>query len=284
MGTEATATTMASTSTTTMTERMPAYTTKPSSFFGQRTRQTHHLFRVPEGRRVYAIGDIHGRADLLIQLQRMITEDAQEATSINNTVIYLGDYLDRGPFVNDTLDQVISGLDGGFEITWLRGNHEQLFLNFLDNPSMLPVWLDLGGLSTLMSYGVYPGHSAISRQRAAALRDALVANMPDEHIHFLRSLPMYLHIGDYLFVHAGLRPGVPLMRQTHDDLLWIREEFIAEHHGFDLKVVHGHTIEKRPEQHLHRLGIDTGAYATGILTCAVFEEDRVRFLNTDNSK
>jgi len=267
-----------------MTERMPANLTRPLSFFGQRTRRKRQLFRVPEGRRVYAIGDIHGRADLLIRLQRMIVEDAQEADALDNTVIYLGDYLDRGPFVGETLDHVISGLDGGFEITWLRGNHEQLFLDFLDNPSMLPVWLDLGGLSTLMSYGVYPGHSAISPQRAIVLRDTLVANMPDEHIHFLRSLSLCLHLGDYLFVHAGIRPGVPLERQTHDDLLWIREEFIAEHHGFDLKVVHGHTIEKRQEQHLHRLGIDTGAYATGILTCAVLEEDRVRFLDTDNSK
>ena len=266
-----------------MTERLPVNPTRLSTFWGRRTRQTRRLFRVPEGRCVYAVGDIHGRADLLVRLQRMIAEDAQKANSRDNALIYLGDYLDRGPLVNDTLDHVISGLNGGFEITWLRGNHEQLLLDFLDNPSILPIWLDLGGLTTLMSYGVYPGHSDISPQRAAVLRDALVANMPEEHLHFLRSLSLYLHLGDYLFVHAGLRPRVPLERQTPDDLLWIREEFIAEHHGFDLKVVHGHTIEKRPDHHHHRLGIDTGAYATGILTCAVFEEDRVRFLHTDNS-
>jgi serine/threonine protein phosphatase 1 len=239
---------------------------------------------VPEGRRVYAIGDIHGRADLLKRLQRKILQDVKEAPALENTVVYLGDYLDRGPFVFDTLDHVISGLDCGFEIIYLRGNHEQLFLDFLDNPSMLPVWLGLGGLATLMSYGVYPGHFDIAPQRAAELRDALVANMPDQHLHFLRSLHLYLHLGDYLFVHAGLRPGVPLVRQTLDDLLWIREEFIAERHGFDFKVVHGHTIDKQPQQQHHRLGIDTGAYATGILTCAVFEEDQVRFLDTDNSK
>jgi len=217
-------------------------------------------------------------------LQQKILLDVKTAPALENTVVYLGDYLDRGPFVFDTLDHVISGLDSGFEIICLRGNHEQLFLDFIDNSIVLPIWLGLGGLSTLMSYGVYPGHSAISPQRATVLRDALVANMPDEHLHFLRSLPLYLRLGDYLFVHAGLRPGVPLERQTHDDLLWIREEFIAEHHGFHLKVVHGHTIDKRPQQQHHRLGIDTGAYATGILTCAVFEEDRVRFLDTDNSK
>lgn len=255
------------------------------SFFSNwRSRQGRDAFRAPEGQRIYAVGDIHGRADLLKSLQEMIRQDAQANTPCDTAVVYLGDYLDRGPFIQDTVNLVINGLPEDFQITWLRGNHEQMFADFLQDPSVLPDWIDLGGLWTLTSYGLHLGPDALSPQRAAQVRDDLVAGMPEEHLDFLRQLPLQHQLGDYLFVHAGVRPGIPMEEQAANDLLWIRDEFLSERHDLDCMVVHGHTVERQPEPRRHRLGIDTGAYATGVLTCAVLEEDSIRFLATSGCR
>lgn len=235
---------------------------------------------LPKGMRVYAIGDIHGRADLLKRMQAMIRRDAAAARATRNMVVYLGDYIDRGPFVRDSIDAVLNGLDENIETICLRGNHEQLLLSFLDDPSILPMWLDFGGLWTMMSYGVHPGNIRISEQRAIDLREELLLKMPAEHLRFFRDLPLQIRLGSYFFVHAGLRPKRAIEMQRPDDLLWIREEFLREDHGLDITVVHGHTIEQQPVIRQQRIGIDTGAYATGTLTCAVLEADRIRFLGT----
>jgi serine/threonine protein phosphatase 1 len=255
------------------------------SFFQRRAHPQQRTYQVPAGQRIYAIGDIHGRADLLKNLQEQIVQDANQSPHFENWVVYLGDYVDRGPSVQETVDLVLNGFGDGFKVTWLRGNHEQLLLDFLEVPQTLPAWLDLGGLWTLRSYGVQCSHDALlGPQGAGNIRKALIAALPVAHLSFLSNLPVYKQFGDYLFVHAGVRPGVPLERQASADLLWIRNEFLESHHQLECMVVHGHTVINHPEFHFGRVGIDTGAYATGILTCAVFEEKWIRFLDTGPAK
>lgn len=252
------------------------------SFFKRHAIPQYGTYGIPAGHRIYAIGDIHGRADLLSKLQAQILQDADQSPHLEKSVIYLGDYVDRGPAVRETIDLALNGLTGDFNITWLRGNHEQLLLDFLEDSRTLTNWLDLGGLWTLRSYGVQCSHDSLrDRQAASDIRKALIAALPVAHLSFLSSLTVYKQLGDYLFVHAGVRPGVPLERQTSEDLLWIRNGFLNEHHGLECRVVHGHTISNQPELHHGRISIDTGAYATGNLTCAVFDEKGVRFLNTE---
>lgn len=240
------------------------------------------VFSAPKGQRIYALGDIHGRADLLAALQRTIIQDSADNEPLDNTAIYLGDYLDRGPFVRDTLNHVINGLPDHFTTYWLRGNHEQVFLDFLQNPAVLPAWLDIGGLWTLTSYNLSPAHLSRASHQAEQVRDDLLASMPAAHLDFLRALPLYTQLGDYLFVHAGIRPNIPLERQDPHDLLWLRSDAITASSNLPFMVVHGHTIERQPDLHSYRLGIDTGAFATGVLTCAVFEGQRIRFLDTSD--
>jgi serine/threonine protein phosphatase 1 len=237
--------------------------------------------RIPDNLRVYAIGDIHGRADLLKRLHEMIAADASGADGQKeNKVVYLGDYLDRGPYVRETLDEIISGLDHGFQTEYLKGNHEEIFLNFLENASLLSLWLNLGGQSTLLNYRVASPGSDFSGERAEAVRLAVLDAMPQEHLSFLKNLKPYVQIGDFLFVHAGIRPGIPLDKQKDEDLFWIRYEFTTSRRDHGIKIVHGHTINDKVQERANRIGIDTGAYATGTLSCAVLEDDRVRFLST----
>ena len=239
-----------------------------------------HRFHAPAGKRIYAIGDIHGRADLLKKIQTMIIQDSVSGRQAENVAIYMGDYIDRGPFVRDALDHVLKGLPYDFRIFWLLGNHEQVLLDFLQDSSKLPAWLEVGGLWTLMGYGVYPGMAQLTPRRCEQLREELIASMPDEHLSLLRFLSLHVRLGDYLFVHAGIDPNKPLETQSSDDLLWMRELSHSDDIDLEFMVVHGHTVERQPCIQPCRLGIDTGAYATGVLTCAVFEENRIRFLNT----
>lgn len=251
------------------------------SFFKRPINSRQRVYRVPAGERIYAIGDVHGRADLLRTLQDQILQDARQSPRVKSRVVYLGDYVDRGPSVRETLDLVVDGLRDDFEVTCLRGNHEQLLLDFLEDPTTLPAWVALGGLWTLRSYGVPCNRASLQGTQAAQeLRQALSVSLPEAHFSLLSTLPVYQQIGDYLFVHAGVRPGVALERQAREDCLWIRNEFLDSHHGLACMVVHGHTIISYPEFHFGRLAIDTGAYATGVLTCAVFESTGVRYLQT----
>lgn len=237
--------------------------------------------RLPAGLRVYAVGDIHGRADLLERLHAEIARDTAATPADKDLIVYLGDYLDRGAAVRDTIDTLLRGLPPRLRAIYLRGNHELMFSEFLDRPTTLPAWLDQGGSATLLSYLVRPPQPGeCCPASAVEVCRALLASIPQSHLDFLRArLRPMLRLGDYVFVHAGLRPGVALKLQREEDMLWIRDEFLFANTG-RLRVVHGHTIHNRPEAHPHRIAVDTGAYATGVLSCAVLEEDRVRFIST----
>lgn len=241
-------------------------------FKGKKNKTGTPVYKLPSGLRVYAVGDIHGRADLLRPLHEAIAQDADKAgPEIKHCVVYLGDYLDRGPYVRETIDELLYRLPAGFRAEYLMGNHEALFLAFLDDPSLLAFWLEIGGHSTLLSYQVQPPGSGFSEERAKAIRQEIIAAMPERHMAFLENLKPYVRMGDVVFVHAGIRPGIPLAQQSPADLFWTRSAFPDALTDHGMRVVHGHTINAEVEEAPGHIGVDTGAYATGILGCAVLE-------------
>lgn len=226
---------------------------------------------VPASTVVYAIGDVHGNSDLLVALHESIVEDAARRSATRRVIVHLGDYVDRGPDSRGVIDRLLSP-PAGFESIALRGNHEQLLLDFLDDPSTGPDWMMNGGAATLASYGIAMMDGCYFRaDRWDALSTALRDALPSSHRRFLDGLPLTHREGDYLFVHAGIRPGVPLTAQDSEDLIWIRGEFLfsAEDHG--AIVVHGHTISEQVQIRSNRIGIDTGAFHTGCLTALVLD-------------
>lgn len=222
----------------------------------------------PGGRLVYAIGDVHGRADLLSQLTQTIIKDAETQASAHPPVlIFVGDYIDRGADSKGVIDQVIAlAASERFELRMLKGNHEEALLNFLQDAKFGPTWGDFGGLQTLMSYGVTPPNRRTNVEDWEAAREAFGLALPKSHQAFLARLELVADYGDYLFVHAGVRPGVSLQDQTEHDLLWIRDDFLEARGPFGAVIVHGHTPKPEPFLGANRIGIDTGAYATGVLT------------------
>ncbi len=235
--------------------------------------------RVPDGTRVYAIGDIHGRADLLVRLYREIAEDAETGAPKRKVIVHLGDYVDRGPDSAGVIDLALGGGPEGFEPVFLMGNHEHLLLNFLDiGGAGGDVWLVNGGRQTLHSYDVDVASLILGRITFSGTAEEFRANLPLAHLDFYRSLSLYHVEGDYLFVHAGIRPGVALEEQTEQDLLWIRSRFLLDSRDHGHVVVHGHTVDLYPTVRANRIGIDTGAYVTGRLTCLVLEGGEQRFL------
>jgi Calcineurin-like phosphoesterase len=224
--------------------------------------------------RMYAIGDIHGRLDLLDRAIAAIRQDVAEHGPAALTVT-LGDYVDRGPQSRGVLDRLI---ENPFPTSYvaLKGNHETLLEAFLDDPTTGAHWRQQGGVETLRSYGIQVG--GLMGGRFAAARDQLRAALPAAHIQFLNSLKTSFSRGNYFFCHAGVRPGVPLDRQSDEDLLWIRNEFLGSGVDFGKIVVHGHTPGPRPEVLPNRIGIDTGAFATGRLTCVALSGNAPRFL------
>jgi serine/threonine protein phosphatase 1 len=234
---------------------------------------------VPAGTRVYAIGDVHGRADLLAEMHGLIRADADGATSSRRLIVYLGDYVDRGHDSAGVIEALLAGPEPGFEAVHLIGNHEQAMLDFLDDVAIGPMWLYNGGGATLASYGVRAPHVASPRE-LEPVRRLLLERLPARHRAFLAGLRLWHAEGDYLFVHAGVRPGVALEAQSREDLLWIREEFLYSNRDFGHIVVHGHTIFDQPQLRPNRIGIDTGAFHTGTLTCLVLEGADRRFLQT----
>ena len=218
--------------------------------------------------RLYAVGDVHGRADLLRRLHKMIAADALAAPQPRKRIVYLGDYIDRGPDSKGVLDLLVEAPLAGFERVHLQGNHEHALLGFLLDTRFAPVWLDNGGGATLRSYGI-PVPDPYEPEELRQTQERLRAGLPEAHRDFLRGLELAHDEGDYFFVHAGVRPGTPLDRQNSEDLLWIREPFLGSLASFGKVVVHGHTISRAPEFCGNRIGIDTGAYASGCLTCLV---------------
>lgn len=235
--------------------------------------------QVPAGSRIYAIGDVHGRADLLERLRTVIVEDARSHPIDRKVVVYLGDYVDRGPDSRGVVDMLAGGTLPGFESVFLKGNHEDSLLEFLTDPGISTAWMAYGGDATLYSYGVRPPDSRKVEDVLAAQK-AFIQALPDGHLEFLDALKLVHIEGDYAFVHAGFRANVPIDFQDPQDMMWIRNEFLDSGVDFGKVAVHGHTITDSPEIRRNRIGIDTGAFATGRLTCLVLEGTERRFLAT----
>jgi serine/threonine protein phosphatase 1 len=232
---------------------------------------------VPAGSRIYAVGDIHGRADLLGALLARIDADLQRRPIARPIQVFLGDYIDRGPQSRQVLDLLIARRRRQKTIVFLKGNHELCASQVLSDPAVLPELRQMGGITTLLSYGVTLSSRAepkAENEVAMAFRQA----MPDSHRRFIEGLGLSFTCGDFFFAHAGVRPGIPLRKQSQQDLLWIREDFLLHEEDFGKVVVHGHTPAKEPDIRPNRINIDTGAYATGRLTCLVLEGDRMSFL------
>ena len=230
------------------------------------SRRSQPQPRVPDDQIIYAVGDIHGRLDLLERLIDAMKADLAAADK-PGVFIPLGDYVDRGPNSAGVLQTLIDLKRESWIRTFpLRGNHEQMALDFLNDPERNKGWITLGGAATLASYDV-PRDRA-QRDDWAATRDAMARAIPQEHLDFLNALPYCAVAGDYFFVHAGVRPGRGLDEQTPEDMLWIREKFLREKRlGLDKVIVHGHSTSMKPFVSDSRIGVDTGAYATGVLTC-----------------
>ena len=237
---------------------------------------------LPPDRRLYCIGDIHGRLDLLEELHGMIKGDSASFSG-SKIVVYLGDYIDRGAQSSQVLDLLIGQPLTGFDTVWLLGNHEQSMLDFLSQPRAAAAWLSFGGQDTLLSYGVGLGR-VVMTQDLELLRDELEEKLPQSHLEFLTSCRLIYTEGSYCFVHAGIRPDVPLEHQVVDDLLWIREDFTHSRVRHEHIVVHGHSISEEVEWLPNRIGIDTGAFHTGLLTALVLEGQVQRLLQTGRAE
>jgi serine/threonine protein phosphatase 1 len=240
---------------------------------------TETAHRVPDGRRIYAIGDIHGRLDLLQRMHALIGNDLVTLGPREATVVYLGDYVDRGPSSYEVIDCLCRHPLSGVHTICLMGNHEDMMLAFLDGEDD-GLWFMNGGDATIRSYGIDDDCFYLDVHEYQNLRRRLSLALPAPHAALLRALK-YFHIeGDYLFVHAGVRPGTPLDRQQPRDLMWIRGPFLASSLDHGWCVVHGHTIGRTPELRSNRIAIDTGAVFSGHLTCLVLEGCSRRFLST----
>lgn len=224
---------------------------------------------VPADTRVYAVGDIHGRADLLTALHRKIADDAATHGAGRNVVVYLGDYIDRGPDSRRVVEILLDDPLATFESVHLMGNHEAFLLGFLEDPGQGTGWLVNGGVETLASYGVEAPDDIVGAESLTDLRARAVAALPAAHLDFFESLALTHEEGDYFFVHAGIRPDIALEAQDPDDLLWIREDFLDSSADHGRTIVHGHTISWEPEFRDNRIGIDTGAFASDVLTALV---------------
>jgi serine/threonine protein phosphatase 1 len=235
----------------------------------------------PPGQRLYAIGDIHGRADLLERLLQRIQADAADVPAATRRVlVYLGDYVDRGLQSREVIDLLLKGPPPGFEAVYLKGNHEDCMLRFLDDWTTGAHWFSIGGDATVLSYGVRPAAGQVGSQRFEHAARELQERLPLPHLRFLQNLGLTHEAGDYVFVHAGLRPGVALHDQDPEDLIWIREPFLNGPNSCGKIVVHGHSPSRQPAIFDHRIGIDTGAFYTNVLTCLAVHGRERRFIST----
>lgn len=223
---------------------------------------------IPAGQRVYAVGDVHGRLDLFAALVAAIEADDAGRAAADTTIVLLGDLIDRGPESAGVV-RAAQALSQRRKVRILMGNHEEMMLDALQSEEVLKHFLRFGGRETVLSYPVDPDR--YHQAELAETLDLFRAAVPAEDIAFIRTFEDQVRIGDYLFVHAGVRPDVPLEEQVVSDLRWIREPFLSHRESFGPVVVHGHTIFDRPDQRANRIGIDTGAYRTGRLTALGLE-------------
>jgi serine/threonine protein phosphatase 1 len=240
---------------------------------------------VPEGVVAYAIGDVHGRDDLLEPLVAHILANPGFAEAQRRVVIGLGDYIDRGPASRQVIGRLV-GLKAtpGVEARLLRGNHDQTLLDFLADAGAGPAWCEFGGAEAMRSYGVNPPSARADLEDWDTARQALAEAMPPAHLSLLRGLEPCLELGSYFFAHAGARPGVPLDQQDEQDLMWIRQPFLGDPRPFERVVVHGHSASVEAFADRRRIGIDTGAYATGVLTALRLQGDDRRLVQATRQR
>ena len=237
---------------------------------------------VEPGTRVYAVGDIHGRFDLLERLFMQIAEDIHQTPgNVLHQIVFLGDYVDRGPDSRGVIEFLLRNQIPGVETIYLLGNHEITMMHFLEQPEHAAEWLDFGGGATLASYGVtFDPNAPRGPKRLRELAHALASALPAEHHRFLSTLKLAHENGDYFFVHAGIHPSRSIRRQNPRDFVWIRERFTESDSQHEKIVVHGHTMAPEPVVRTNRIGIDTGAYQTGRLTALALEGIERWFLDT----
>ena len=247
-----------------------------AKLFGFVSRK-RELRSVPDGVRVYAIGDIHGCSEQLDRLMAMIRDD-HGADGLEPWLVFLGDYVDRGPDSKGVIERLLLAPEG-FNLVCLLGNHDQTLLDFLEDSTVYRSWRGFGAPETLLSYGVLPPRFDDERDFVTA-QIQLARALPQSHLVFLQNLQNSVAIGGYFFVHAGARPGIALDKQVSQDMLWIRDEFLGSNYDFGKTVVHGHTPLPEAVRRANRISVDTGAYATGRLTAAVLEGETCRFLST----
>jgi serine/threonine protein phosphatase 1 len=240
-------------------------------------RRSRDVLAAP-GAIVYAVADVHGCFDLLLRLEAMIRADGEIAPDREKIVVMLGDLIDRGPQSAEVLDHVTKAMPPGFRRLVLAGNHETAMLSFLDGADDAGEWLAIGGRETLASYNVPVPRGMLSRRQRQMLAKSAAASVPPEHVDFLRGLPAAISWNGYLFVHAGIRPGVLLENQSDRDLLEIREAFTASKADHGSIVVHGHSPVAAAEILANRIAVDTAAYATGRLAAARLDGLDVNFL------
>lgn len=231
------------------------------------------------GYRAYVVGDIHGRLDLLERLLGDIEREIAARPPRKTLLVFLGDLIDRGPSSAQVVERLRCYRRAGVRTVFLLGNHEEVLLRILaGDTSLIPSWLRFGGAECLRSYGADPQQVVAADDSNAVA--AIQAAIPPEHQQFLKSFADTCRFGDYLFVHAGIRPGVSIDQQLQSDLRWIREPFLCDDTDHGCIVVHGHTITPEVEEQPNRIGIDTGAYRTGILTALAVEGTRRWYLDT----
>lgn len=247
-------------------QRLIDYLTRPAIREIRPARRRLVWGPLPDDLALYAIGDVHGCLDALKEAeQRIVADSAQYGHRA--IVVLLGDYVDRGPQSAAVIDHLCDDNHPFFARQPICGNHDEMFLRFIDNPEANKSWLGVGGEQTLRSYNI-DVETIVKRSGRAGLKEVIANAIPQRHVAFLRQLPACISSGDYLFVHAGIRPGVSIESQTENDLLWIREPFLSNGPQLPLIVVHGHTMTKAPVVENGRVGIDTGAYLNGKLTVA----------------
>ena len=235
--------------------------------------------RIPEAERLYAIGDIHGRDDLLGLLhERIEAEIRDNDQGCNTTVVYLGDYVDRGPASKGVVERLIENPVKGARSVHLKGNHEDTMIRFLEGEDVAREWLTMGGGATVHSYGVPMRSNSTGQVPLETVREHLNEAVPTRHRAFLKNLKLYHELGDYLFVHAGLRPGFAIEDQAPSDLLWIRKEFLKSRRNHGKLVVHGHSAALRPVTKRNRICVDTAAHVSDTLTALVLKDRSRRFL------
>lgn len=233
----------------------------------------------PDGYRAYAVGDVHGRLDLLEQLLATIEADIAARPAANNVIVFLGDLIDRGPHSAEVVERLRTWQPRDAKTIFLCGNHEEVLLRVLKGEAtVFGDWIKFGGAECLASYGLDAGR--LSDQHESLALAAVKAAVPVEHQAFLASFADTFRFGDYLFVHAGIRPGLDVGAQAQKDLRWIRDPFLEDQRDHGFVVVHGHTISEIVEERSNRVGIDTGAYRSGILTAIGIEGTTRWFLDT----